>query len=136
MMSWFHQTVDLTPDAPVVVDLRAKAASAEQRLFKIAQQVGLPAHGLSGSYFEIAESISQILLQIEAGVFAIVPGAVAALYTPGTVTEALMRRSSPTGPSSPAATSRPARWHRATLRGDRPDDTPACAEPTQQRHRV
>ena len=60
MMSWFHLTVD--SDSAVVVDLRAQATSAEQRLFKIAQLVGVPAHGLSGSYFDIAESISLILL--------------------------------------------------------------------------
>ncbi len=90
MMSWFHQTLDVD-NAPVVRDLRSQAASAEQRLFKIAQQVGLPAHGLSGSYFEIAESISLILLMIEAGAFA-TPGSVAALYTPGTLTEALTRK--------------------------------------------
>ena len=58
MMSWFHLTVD--SDSAVVVDLRAQATSAEQRLFKIAQLVGVPAHGLSGSYFDIAESISAI----------------------------------------------------------------------------
>jgi hypothetical protein len=91
MMSWFHETVETAVDAPVVVDLRAQAASGEQRLFKIAQQVGLPAHGLSGSYFEIAESISLILLLIELGAFA-TTAAVAALYTPGQAAEALMRK--------------------------------------------
>ena len=91
MMSWFHQSLE-TPDTPVVKDLRAEAASAEQRLFKIAQQVGLPAHGLSGSYFEIAESISRILLLIETGIFGREPSPVAALYTPGTFVEALMRK--------------------------------------------
>lgn len=89
MMSWFHLTVD--SDSPVVVDLRSQAASAEQRLYKIAQQVGVPAHGLSNSYFEIADSISRVLLVIETGFFATVPGAVAALYTPGTLSERRMR---------------------------------------------
>ncbi len=60
MMSWFHLTVE--SDSAVVVDLRAQATSAEQRLFKIAQLVGVPAHGLSGSYFDIAESISRLLI--------------------------------------------------------------------------
>jgi len=90
MMSWFHQTLE--SDTLVVADLRAQAASAEQRLFKIAQQVGVPAHGLSGSYFEIAESISRILLLIETGIFATLPGTVAALYTPGSLLEPLMRK--------------------------------------------
>lgn len=87
MMSWFHLT--LSDNLPIVTDLRAEAASPEERLFKIAQRVGLPAHGLSKSYFEIAQPISRILILIETGAFNTV-GAVPALYTPGPV-EALMR---------------------------------------------
>lgn len=89
MMSWFHLTVE--SDTAVVVDLRAQATSPEQRLYKIAQAVGVPAHGLSGSYFDIADAISRLLLLVETGVFATVPNAVAALYTPGSALERLMR---------------------------------------------
>jgi hypothetical protein len=89
MMSWFHLTVE--SDSAVVVDLRAQATSAEQRLYKIAQLVGVPAHGLAGSYFDIADAISRLLLLIETGVFNVVPNAVAALYTPGSPIERLMR---------------------------------------------
>ena len=78
-MSWFHLTVD--SDLPIIKDLRAQATLPEERLFKIAQRVGLPAHGLSRSYFEIADSISQILLTIETGVFNDAAAA-PALYTP------------------------------------------------------
>ena len=67
MMSWFHMTVD--NNLPVIEDLRAQGVSAEQRLFKIAQLVGLPAHGLSRSYFEIAEPLSELLIGIESGIF-------------------------------------------------------------------
>jgi hypothetical protein len=88
-MSWFHLTLE--SDTPVVVDLRAQATSAEQRLFKIAQLVGVPAHGLSGSYFDIADSISRLLLLIETGVFTAFPNAVAALYTPASPLERIMR---------------------------------------------
>jgi len=63
-MSWFHLTVAF--DSPVVKDLRAEASSPEERLFKIAQRVGLPAHGLSKSYFEIADLISHVLILVEA----------------------------------------------------------------------
>ena len=56
-MSWFHLTVD--SNLPIIQDLRAQATSPEQRLFKIAQRVGLPAHGLSKHYFEIADRISR-----------------------------------------------------------------------------
>lgn len=79
-MSWFHLTVD-TGTLPIIQDLRAQAASPEERLFKIAQRVGLPAHGLSKSYFDIADSISRILILIETGIFTD-PAAVPALYTP------------------------------------------------------
>jgi hypothetical protein len=90
MMSWFHLTIE--SDTEVVRDLRSNgAASAEQRLFKIAQLVGVPAHGLSGSYFDIADSISRVLILIESGFFKTVPGAVVGLYTPGTVLERAMR---------------------------------------------
>ena len=78
-MSWFHLTVD--SDLPIIQDLRAQATSPEERLFKIAQRVGLPAHGLSKSYFDIADSISRILIEIETGIFN-TPAAVPALYTP------------------------------------------------------
>ena len=69
MMSWFHLTVE--SDTAVVIDLRANATSAEQRLFKIAQLVGVPAHGLSASYFDIADAISRILLLIEMGIITV-----------------------------------------------------------------
>ncbi len=78
-MSWFHLTVD--SDLPIIQDLRAQATSPEERLFKIAQRVGLPAHGLSKNYFDIADSISRILIEIETGIFN-TAAAAPALYTP------------------------------------------------------
>jgi hypothetical protein len=89
MMAWFHLTVE--SDTAVVVDLRAQAASAEQRLFKIAQLVGIPAQGLAASYFDIADSISRILILIESGFFTTVPAAIVGLYTPGNALERAMR---------------------------------------------
>jgi hypothetical protein len=82
-MSWFHLTVDNGPpiELPIIQDLRAQASSPEERLFKIAHRVGLPAHGLSKSYFDIADSISRILIEIETGAFNTVAAA-PALYTP------------------------------------------------------
>jgi hypothetical protein len=79
MMSWFHLTVD--SNLPVITDLRATGSSAEQRLFKIAQIVGLPAHGLSRSYFHIAEPLAFILRSIETGAYNS-PGAASAFYDP------------------------------------------------------
>jgi hypothetical protein len=83
-LSWFHLTVGFN-ESPVVKDLRAEAASPEQRLYKIAQRVGLPAHGLSQSFFEIAEVISRVLIQIESDGVGIVP----ALVATGTALNAL-----------------------------------------------
>jgi hypothetical protein len=75
-MSWFHLTVSF--NSPIVESLRAQGASAEQRLFKVAQRVGLPAHGLSKSFFDIADAMSRILILIEASpATEIVPGLVA-----------------------------------------------------------
>jgi hypothetical protein len=80
IMSWFHLTVSFD-SSPIIVDLRAKAASPEERLFKIASQVGLPAHGLSNSFFRVADAISRVLIQIETGALND-STAVAALYDP------------------------------------------------------
>ncbi len=78
-MSWFHLTVENNLD--IVRDLRAEAANEEQRLFKVAQMVGLPAHGLSRSYFQIAQPMSDVLTLIETGALN-TPAAVRAFYDP------------------------------------------------------
>lgn len=73
MMSWFHLTVQF--DSPIIEALRAEAGSPEQRLFKVAQRIGLPAHGLSKSFFDIADPISRILILIETGGLNTLPAA-------------------------------------------------------------
>jgi hypothetical protein len=82
MMSWFHLTMSY--DSPIIVALRAEANGPEQRLFKVAQRVGLPAHGLSKSFFDIADPISRILILIEANVTAVVNDLVTKAPTPPT----------------------------------------------------
>ena len=64
-MSWFHLTLEY--DSPIVQALRAEASSPEERLFKIAQRVGVPANGKSRSFFEMADALSRILILIETG---------------------------------------------------------------------
>jgi hypothetical protein len=81
MMSWFHMTLEF--DSPIVLSLRADATGVEQRLFKIAERVGLPAHGLSKNFFDIADDISRVLIEIEKGTFND-DAAAEALYTKGT----------------------------------------------------
>lgn len=66
-MSWFHLALEY--DSPIVRALRAEANGVEQRLFKIAERVGLPAHGLAKNFFDIADPLSRFLIQIETGVY-------------------------------------------------------------------
>lgn len=66
-MAWFHLTLQF--NSPIVMSLRAEADGPENRLFKIAERVGLPAHGLARHFFEIADPISRLLIEIEAGTF-------------------------------------------------------------------
>jgi hypothetical protein len=85
-MAWFHLTLEYrngNDASPIVKALRADASGTEQRLFKVAERVGLPAHGLSKHFFDISDSISRILIQIETGIYDH-PDAVHALFTPGT----------------------------------------------------
>jgi hypothetical protein len=80
MMSWFHLTVE-NRDLPVIKDLRVEGTSAEQILFKIARMVDLPANGLADHYFEIAESISDVMIALETDSFK-TSGAARAFYDP------------------------------------------------------
>jgi hypothetical protein len=79
MMSWFQLSLEF--NSPIVLSLRAEGTSPEQRLHKIAQRVGLPAHALSKNFFDMADAISKILIQIETGTYN-ESAAVPALYTP------------------------------------------------------
>lgn len=79
MFSWFHLTVEF--DSPIVRDLKAEATSPEERLRKIGERVGLPAHAKSESYFVLAEAMSRLLIDIEMGLFNN-PDNVRALYAP------------------------------------------------------
>jgi len=71
--SWFHLSVEsgfvwpANSSSPVVDFLRAEAFSAEERLAKIAQRTGVPAHARSRSLFEIADAISDLMVEIERG---------------------------------------------------------------------
>lgn len=66
-MSWLHTTVYGygTANAPIVVDLKAEASSPEERLRKLGERVGVPAHGKARSLFILAERVSPLLIEIE-----------------------------------------------------------------------
>lgn len=63
MMSWFHLTLE--SDTPIVVDLKANAANAVERLRKIGERVGIAPHPKTRNFFELAEPASSLLRFIE-----------------------------------------------------------------------
>lgn len=78
MMSWFHLSIEFD-ESPIIIALRADASSEDQRLFKIAERVNLPAHAKAFDFFKLADPMSRILIQIEMGTYN-EPPAVKALY--------------------------------------------------------
>lgn len=78
-MSWFHLTLSF--DSAIVGDLEANANSPEERLLRVGQRVGLPAHSRSGQYFRLAENMAFILRNVELGQFS-TPGTAQTLYIP------------------------------------------------------
>ena len=79
MLSWFHLTLEY--DSPIVRSLKAEATTPGRRLKNIAERVGVQAHPLAADFFDIADAISRILLQVETGIYN-EAGAAPALYTP------------------------------------------------------
>ena len=84
MMSWFHLTLEFK-ESPILQSLRATGEREDQRLFSIANRVGIPAHAKSYDFFQLAEPMSRILLLIETGVFNV--DNVKELYTPSVSNE-------------------------------------------------
>ncbi len=62
-LDWLRLAVSF--NSPIVVDLRAEAESEYERLKKIADRVGLPCHGKSDEYFQLAGPMSGLLQGIE-----------------------------------------------------------------------
>jgi len=63
-LGWAELT--LATNTPIVMDLRADASSAGDRLRLIGERVSLPAHSRSASFFSMAASLSLLLRAIEA----------------------------------------------------------------------
>jgi hypothetical protein len=66
--SWFHLTLE-SPNAPIIVDLKADATTTEERLRRVAERVGLASHSKSRSLFALAKPLSNLLSQIELGTY-------------------------------------------------------------------
>jgi hypothetical protein len=81
-MSWLHLTLQFK-DSPVVKDLRAQGSNEAERLRKIGERVGLPAHGKAHELFSLADPMSRLLIAIESGSLSNA-GNVPVLYLEGT----------------------------------------------------
>ena len=57
----------LSTNTPVVLDLRANATAASDRLQLIGQKVGMAAHSKAASFFSMAQELSNFLRFIESG---------------------------------------------------------------------
>jgi hypothetical protein len=72
-MSWFHLTLidgrGADQNAPIVRDLQAQGASAEQRLNSLATKVGMRAAPRSRELFQLSERMSVLLRAIELGAY-------------------------------------------------------------------
>jgi hypothetical protein len=66
-MSWLHHLVDFDND--VLADFQALGSSPEERLSRLGERVGVPAHAHSHSYFILAPIVSLLLIEIEAGAY-------------------------------------------------------------------
>jgi len=65
MMSWFHLT--LAFNSPVVADLQADSESFGERLKLVGQRVGVATHAKAQQFTNLAEPMSLLLREIEAG---------------------------------------------------------------------
>jgi hypothetical protein len=80
-MSWLHHLVDF--DNEVLEDFQAVGTSPEERLGRLGERVGVPAHAHSHSYFILAPVVSLLLIEIESGAYSD-PSRAEALFLPAT----------------------------------------------------
>ncbi|WP_119079210.1 hypothetical protein [Chitinophaga alhagiae] len=67
MMAWFHLSLEY--NSPIVRAFGINEQSPAQRLFALANIVGVPANGLSENLFRLADNMSILLTMIESGIF-------------------------------------------------------------------
>jgi hypothetical protein len=79
-MSWFH--LALVQNTPIVMALKAEAQSPGDRLRKLGERVGVPAHTRADAYFTMAFQLSSVLSFIETDPLAIDPMAAPGYYMP------------------------------------------------------
>ena len=64
LLSWLH--LGVRTNTTLVMDLNATANGVADRLKKVGERVGIPAHSRADAYFRMAEPLSRVLLAIEA----------------------------------------------------------------------
>jgi hypothetical protein len=84
LTTWFH--VALMWDSPIVRALKSEAENPADRLIKLGERIGVPAHSRSASYIQLANQLGYILTNIEAGLYNTAATA-QNLYMPGTVAD-------------------------------------------------
>jgi hypothetical protein len=80
MLSWFHLTVET--NTVVVQDLSATSEAVADRVMRIGERVGLPAHARSDAYLQLAVPMSNVLLAIESNAIAQASDLYAGFYMP------------------------------------------------------
>ncbi len=66
-LDWLRLAVSF--NSPILLDLRSEAASEAERIFKVAEQVGLPASSKSDDYLSLAVPATVFLRSIELGIY-------------------------------------------------------------------
>lgn len=77
-MSWFHLAV--AENTPIVLALKADAESPADRLRKLGDRIGIPAHSRSDAYFNMAFELSTVLTFIESDPTAVQPAMAPGYY--------------------------------------------------------
>jgi hypothetical protein len=86
-LDFLHLTIEY--DSPIVEDLAGEATSADERLRKCGERVGIATNPKSEAYLELADDLSVLLLAIEAGQHSTAALATS-LYATGAIRDRMM----------------------------------------------
>lgn len=90
-MSWYYLAIDgmNNQNSPIVQDMRAEATTPDERLRRLGESVGIPAHPRTRSLLKLAERVSLLLIEIEQDIYSN-DDAVRRLYSGGETTEDML----------------------------------------------
>jgi hypothetical protein len=66
-MSWYYLPLD--GNSPIIQDMRTEATTPDERLRRLGEAVGVPAHPKTRSLLKLAERVSLLLIEIEQDVY-------------------------------------------------------------------